>query len=145
MNVFMGEYQHTLDSKGRIILPARIREGLGDTFIATRGLDDCIFIYTMTEWANLEGKLKQLSLVKPEARAFSRYIFSGAAELEADKQGRVLLPPNLREYAKLEKDVVVIGVSTRIEIWNKEIWTQYNERMGPTVEQLSEHLIDFGI
>ena len=99
----------------------------------------------MTEWANLEGKLKQLSLVKPEARAFSRYIFSGAAELEADKQGRVLLPPNLREYAKLEKDVVVIGVSTRIEIWNKEIWTQYNERMGPTVEQLSEHLIYFGI
>ena len=145
MNVFMGEYQHTLDSKGRIILPARIRDGLGDTFIATRGLDDCLFIYPMTEWGNLEGKLKQLSLVKPEARAFSRYIFSGAAELEADKQGRVLLPPNLREYAKLEKDVVVIGVSTRIEIWNKEIWTQYNERMGPTVEQLSEHLIDFGI
>ena len=141
----MGEYQHTLDNKGRIILPAKIREGLGDTFVATRGLDDCIFIYTMAEWANLEGKLKQLSLVKPEARAFSRYIFLRAAELEADKQGRVLLPPNLRDYAKLEKDVVVIGVSTRIEIWNKDIWNQYNERMGPTVEQLSEHLIDFGI
>jgi len=145
MNVFMGEYQHTLDIKGRLILPAKIREGLGDTFIATRGLDDCIFVYTRDEWATLEGKLKQLSLVKPEARAFSRYIFSGAAELETDRQGRVLLPPNLREYAKLEKDVVVIGVSTRVEIWNKETWTAYNERMGPTVEQLSEHLTDFGI
>ena len=89
--------------------------------------------------------MKQLSLVKPEARAFSRYIFSGAAELEADKQGRVLLPPNLREYAKLEKDVVVIGVASRVEIWNKEAWQKYNERMGPTVEQLSEQLIDFGI
>ena len=143
--MFMGEYQHTLDGKGRISLPAKIREGLGDTFIATRGLDDCLFIYTKDEWANLEGKLKQLSLVKPEARAFSRYIFSGAAELESDKQGRVLLPPNLREYAKLEKDVVVIGVSTRVEIWNKDLWNRYNERMGPTVEQLSEHLIDFGI
>ena len=80
----MGEYQHTLDGKGRLILPAKIREGLGETFIATRGLDDCLFIYTREEWAALEGKLKQLSLVKPEARAFSRYIFSGAAELEAD-------------------------------------------------------------
>ena len=145
MNVFMGEYQHTLDGKGRLILPAKIREGLGETFIATRGLDDCLFIYTREEWAVLEGKLKQLSLVKPEARAFSRYIFSGAAELEADKQGRVLLSPNLREYAKLEKDVVVIGVASRVEIWNKEAWQKYNERMGPTVEQLSEQLIDFGI
>ena len=145
INVFMGEYQHTLDSKGRLILPAKIRDQLGDTFIATRGLDDCIFIYTLEEWAALEAKLKQLSLVKPEARAFSRYIFSGAAELEGDKQGRVLLPPNLREYAKLEKDVVVIGVSTRVEIWNKETWNHYNERMGPTVEQLSEQLTDFGI
>ena len=140
--MFMGEYQHTLDGKGRLILPAKIREGLGDTFIATRGLDGCLFVYTREEWAALEGKLKQLSLVKPEARAFSRYIFPGAAELEADKQGRVLLPPNLREYAKLEKDVVVIGVSTRVEIWNKELWNEYNTRMGPTVDQLSEHLID---
>ena len=143
--MFMGEYQHTLDGKGRLILPAKIREGLGETFIATRGLDDCLFIYPRTEWSALEAKLHQLPLVKPEARAFSRYIFSGAAELEADKQGRVLLPPNLREYAKLEKDVVVIGVATRVEIWSKESWARYNERMGPTVEQLSEHLTDFGI
>lgn len=143
--MFMGEYQHTLDSKGRLILPAKIRDGLGDTFIATRGLDNCIFIYTQEEWSLFEAKLKQLPLVKPEARAFVRYMFSGAAELEADKQGRILLPANLREYAKLEKDVVVMGVSSRVEIWSRENWQEYNARMGPTVEQLSEHLTDFGI
>lgn len=143
--MFMGEYQHTLDGKGRLILPAKIREGLGDTFIATRGLDECLFVFTREEWGALETKLKQLSLVKPEARAFSRYLFSGAAELESDKQGRVLLPPNLRDYAKLEKEIVVIGVANRVEIWDKEAWKNYNERMGPTVEQLSEQLIDFGI
>lgn len=143
--MFMGEFQHTLDGKGRLILPAKIREGLGDTFIATRGLDECLFVFTREEWGALETKLKQLSLVKPEARAFSRYLFSGAAELESDKQGRVLLPPNLREYAKLEKEIVVIGVANRVEIWDKEAWKNYNERMGPTVEQLSEQLIDFGI
>ena len=143
--MFMGEYQHTLDSKGRLILPAKIRDGLGDTFIATRGLDNCIFIYTQEEWSLFEAKLKQLPLVKPEARAFVRYMFSGAAELEADKQGRILLPSNLREYAKLEKDVVVMGVSSRVEIWSRENWQEYNARMGPTVEQLSEHLTDFGI
>ena len=143
--MFMGEFQHTLDGKGRLILPAKIREGLGDTFIATRGLDECLFVFTREEGGALETKLKQLSLVKPEARAFSRYLFSGAAELESDKQGRVLLPPNLREYAKLEKEIVVIGVANRVEIWDKEAWKNYNERMGPTVEQLSEQLIDFGI
>lgn len=143
--MFMGEYQHTLDNKGRLILPAKIREGLGDTFIATRGLDDCLFVYTLEEWALLEEKLKKMSLVKPEARAFSRYIFSGAAELEADKQGRVLLPPNLREYAKLEKDVVVIGVASRVEIWSRENWQSYSEKIGPTVEQVAENLVDFGI
>jgi MraZ protein len=145
MNVFMGEYQHTLDSKGRLILPSRIREGLGETFIATRGLDNCIFVYTKDELAAVEEKMRQLPLLKPEARAYVRYLFSGAAELEPDKQGRILLPTNLREHAKLEKDVVVMGVSSRVEIWSKENWQQYNERMGPTVEQLAENLIDFGI
>ena len=143
--MFMGEYQHTLDNKGRLILPAKIREGLGDTFIATIGLDECIFVFTREGWSVFEAKLRELPLGKPEARAFVRRIFSGAAELEADKQGRVLLPPNLRDHAKLEKDVVVMGVSSRVEIWSKEKWQQYSERMEPIVEQLSEHLIDFGI
>jgi MraZ protein len=143
--VFIGEYNHTIDTKGRLILPVKFREVLGFTFIATKGLDDCLFVYTMAEWAILEEKLRQLPLSKPEARAFVRFFFSGAAELDCDKQGRILLPGNLRDYAKLDKDVVVIGVSNRVEIWDKHCWEEYNASTAPTVAQIAEHLIDFGI
>ncbi len=143
--VFMGEYLHTVDNKGRLILPAKFREELGETFIATKGLDNCLFVYTQSEWAILEEKLKKLPLAKPEARAFVRFFFSGAAELECDKQGRVLLPTNLREHASLEKDVVVIGVSTRIEIWDKGAWDKYNQQISPTVAEIAENLADLGI
>lgn len=141
----MGEYLHSIDIKGRLILPAKFREGLGDTFIATKGLDNCLFVYTKDEWAILENKLKQLPLAKPEARAFVRFFFAGAAELECDKQGRVLIPNSLREHAKLDKDVVVLGVSNRIEIWSKEAWDSYNSEVGPTVAQIAENLVDLGI
>jgi MraZ protein len=143
--VFMGEYLHTIDNKGRLIFPAKFRELLGEGFIATKGLDNCLFVYCKDEWAIIENKLKQLPLAKPEARAFVRFFFSGAAELEYDKQGRVLLPNNLREYAKLEKDVVVLGVSNRIEIWDKNAWDQYNEQISPSVTQIAENLVDLGI
>lgn len=143
--MLMGEYIHTLDTKGRLILPAKFRDELGQRFIATKGLDDCLFVYAKDEWAILEEKLKRLPLGKPEARAFVRFFFSGAAEVECDRQGRVLLPNNLREHAKLDKDVVVIGVSNRIEIWDKERWTAYNEHIAPTVAQVAENLIDLGI
>ncbi|BBB93270.1 MAG TPA: division/cell wall cluster transcriptional repressor MraZ [Methylomusa anaerophila] len=143
--MFMGEYQHTIDNKGRLILPAKFRDELGEVFIATKGLDNCLFVYTKNEWAILEEKLKKLPLAKPEARAFVRFFFSGAAELECDKQGRVLLPNNLREYATLEKDVVVIGVSNRIEIWDETVWDKYNEEVSPTVAQIAENLADLGI
>ncbi|MCX7780029.1 MAG: division/cell wall cluster transcriptional repressor MraZ [Negativicutes bacterium] len=143
--MFMGEYLHSIDIKGRLILPAKFREDLGDRFIATKGLDNCLFVYTKEEWAILENKLKQLPLAKPEARAFVRFFFAGAAELEFDKQGRVLIPGSLREYAKLDKDVVVLGVSNRIEIWSKEAWDAYNGEIGPTVAQIAETLVDLGI
>jgi MraZ protein len=143
--VFMGEYLHTIDNKGRLIFPARFREELGETCIATKGLDNCLFVYTRDEWAILEEKLKKLPLAKPEARAFVRFFFSGAAELECDKQGRVLLPANLREHAQLDKDVVVIGVSTRIEIWDKAAWDEYNRQINPTVTAIAENLADLGI
>jgi len=143
--VLMGEYIHTLDTKGRLILPAKFRDELGQRFIATKGLDDCLFVYAKDEWAILEEKLKRLPLGKPEARAFVRFFFSGAAEVECDKQGRVLIPNNLREHAKLDKDVIVIGVSNRIEIWDKELWAVYNEQIAPTVAQVAENLIDLGI
>ena len=143
--MFMGEYTHTIDNKGRLIFPAKFREGLGEKFIATKGLDNCLFVYTQDEWTILEGKLKQLPLAKPEARAFVRFFFAGAAELEADRQGRVLLPNNLRDHARLDKDVIVIGVSNRIEIWGKEAWTEYNNQIGPEVARITESLVDLGI
>lgn len=143
--MFMGEYLHTVDNKGRLIFPVKFREALGERFIATKGLDDCLFVYTIEEWAILESKLKQLPLAKSEARAFVRFFFAGAAELERDKQGRVLLPPNLREYARLDKDVVVIGVSNRIEIWDRQIWADYNAKIGPEVATIAENLVDLGI
>jgi len=143
--VFMGEYLHTIDNKGRLIFPAKFREELGEKFIATKGLDNCLFVYSPAEWAILENKLKQLPLAKPEARAFVRFFFAGAAELEADKQGRVLLPAPLRDHARLDKDVVIIGVSTRIEIWGKEAWDEYNARIGPEVTNIAENLVDLGI
>jgi MraZ protein len=141
----MGEYLHTIDAKGRLILPAKFREELGELFIVTKGLDNCLFVYAKEEWAILEGKLKQLPLAKPEARAFVRFFFAGAAEVECDKQGRVLLPTNLREYAQVEKDVVILGVSNRVEIWSKSVWDSYNEQISPTVASIAESLVDLGI
>jgi len=143
--VFMGEYLHTIDNKGRLTFPVKFREGLGETFIATKGLDNCLFVYTQEEWAILEEKLKKLPMAKPEARAFVRFFFAGAAEVQCDKQGRVLLPPNLREYARLDKDVIVIGVSSRIEIWGKEAWDEYNNQIAPEVTKIAENLVDLGI
>ncbi len=141
----MGEYLHTIDAKGRLILPAKFREELGEIFVITKGLDNCLFVYAKEEWAILEGKLKQLPLAKPEARAFVRFFFGGAAELECDKQGRALVPPNLRDYAQLDKDVIVIGVSNRVEIWSKSVWDEYSKQISPTVAAIAENLVDLGI
>ena len=143
--MLMGEYLHTIDAKGRLILPAKFREELGEMFVITKGLDNCLFVYAKEEWAILEGKLKQLPLAKPEARAFVRFFFGGAAELECDKQGRALVPPNLRDYAQLDKDVIVIGVSNRVEIWSKPVWDEYSKRISPTVAAIAENLVDLGI
>ena len=120
--MFMGEYQHALDAKGRLIIPAKFREELGEGAIITRGLDNCLFLFPQEEWAVLEGKLKTLPLTKHDARQFVRFLFSGATECELDKQGRIVLPSNLREFAAIDKDAVVIGVSSRVEIWSKERW-----------------------
>ena len=108
-------------------------------------LDACLFGYSLSEWSVLEEKLKKLPLAKPEARAFARFFFAGAAEIGYDKQGRILLPPVLREHARLEKEVVVIGVSNRIEIWSQDAWQAYNEALAPSVSDLTQELIDLGI
>lgn len=143
--MLMGEYMHTIDAKGRVILPANFRSELGESFIITKGLDSCLFIYTMTEWENLSTKLKQLPLAKAEARAFVRFFFSGARQLECDKQGRFLVPAALRAHAKLQKDVVLIGISSRIELWSREEWNRYNEEINPSVSSIAENLVDLGI
>lgn len=143
--MLMGEYMHTIDAKGRVILPADFRSELGESFIITKGLDSCLFIYTMTEWENLSTKLKQRPLAKAEARAFVRFFFSGARQLECDKQGRFLVPAALRAHAKLQKDVVLIGISSRIELWSREEWNRYNEEINPSVSSIAENLVDLGI
>jgi len=118
--MLIGEYSHNIDAKGRLNFPARLREDLGERFIVTKGLDDCLFVYSLDEWKVLEQKIKELPLSK--ARAIQRYLFSGACEVEPDKQGRILIPANLREFAGLEKDIMVIGASNRAEIWNRSRW-----------------------
>ncbi|AZK46880.1 division/cell wall cluster transcriptional repressor MraZ [Paenibacillus lentus] len=141
--MFMGEFQHSIDDKGRIIIPAKFRELLGASFVVTRGLDQCLFVYPMEEWSVLEQKLKALPLMKSDARAFTRFFFSGATECEWDKQGRVNLPGNLRQYAKLEKDCVVLGVSNRVEIWSRDTWEQYFQQSEDTFNDIAEKLVDF--
>jgi MraZ protein len=145
MIMFMGEYRHTIDQKGRLIIPAKFRDDLGDKFVATKGLDRCLFVYSPDEWSNLEQRLKALPLTNKDARAFVRFFFAGAAECEIDKQGRILLPANLREYASLVKDVVLVGVLTRVEIWSKDIWDEYNEQANLDHESIAERMADLGI
>ncbi|WP_226665850.1 division/cell wall cluster transcriptional repressor MraZ [Metabacillus litoralis] len=143
--MFMGEYQHTIDLKGRMIVPSKFREGLGEAFVLTRGLDQCLFGYPMSEWKTIEDKLKALPLTKKDARAFTRFFFSGATECELDKQGRVNIATPLLQYAKLEKECVVIGVSNRIELWSKSIWEKYVAEQEDSFEEIAENMIDFDI
>ncbi|SEN08376.1 division/cell wall cluster transcriptional repressor MraZ [Lihuaxuella thermophila] len=143
--MFMGEYRHTIDGKGRIIIPAKFREGLGDSFVVTRGLDQCLFAYPRSEWTQLEQKLKALPFTKADARKFTRFFFSGACEVELDKQGRILLPPNLRDFAKLKKDCVIIGVSTRVEIWSKDLWEDYYLSSEDSFNEIAESIVDLDL
>ncbi|KPU28329.1 cell division protein MraZ [Caloranaerobacter sp. TR13] len=143
--MFIGEYQHSIDKKGRLIIPAKFRENLGESFILTKGLDNCLFVYPKSEWKVLEEKLKSLPLTRKDARAFVRFFFAGATECELDKQGRILIPSNLREHCKLVKDAIIIGVSNRVEIWSKEEWISYNEDEDLSYENIAEKMAELGI
>jgi len=143
--MFIGEYQHSLDSKNRITMPSKFREELGESFVMTKGMDDCLFIYSMNEWKIVEDKLKSLPMTSKDARAFVRFFFAGASECEIDKQGRVLIPTNLKDYAKIEKDTVVIGVSTRIEIWSLDEWNRFNNDANISYEDVAEKMAQLGI
>lgn len=142
--MLIGEFEHSLDAKGRLIMPAKLRETIGDKFVVTKGLDGCLFAFSLAEWLNFEEKLKSLPLSNRNSREFTRFFLSGATECEIDKQGRFLIPTNLRESANLQKEVVIIGVGTRIEIWDKEKWNSYNDE-NISVEDIAENMTMLGI
>ncbi len=142
--MFMGEYQHNLDEKGRVTVPARFREGLGAEFVMTKGLDNCLFIYPTDEWEVLTEKLRQLPFTRSDARAFVRLFFSGAAHAVFDSQGRTIIPANLRTYADLDKEAVIIGVGSRIEIWDRREWERFQDATEESYEELAEELTDLG-
>ena len=141
----MGEFQHNIDAKGRIIIPAKLREDLGAKFVITRGLDGCVFGYPLDNWEKIQEKLKQLPLAKKEARAFTRFFYSAAAEAEIDKQGRINIPSTLVDYANLEKECLVLGVSDRIEIWSKARWESVSSEIEESFEEIAEDMLDFGL
>lgn len=141
--MFMGEYAHTVDEKGRLIIPAKLREELGNNFVVTKGLDGCLFVYANDEWKKVEDKLKTLSLTNKDARAFQRFMMSGANSVELDKQGRILISSSLRSFAHLEKDVVLLGVANRVEIWNRDSWEAAS--MAVDIDNISDKLPDFEI
>ena len=140
-----GEFQHNIDAKGRIIIPAKLREDLGAKFVITRGLDGCVFGYPLENWEKIQEKLKQLPLAKKEARAFTRFFYSAAAEVEIDKQGRINVPSTLVDYANLEKECLVLGVSDRIEIWSKARWESVSSEIEESFEEIAEDMLDFGL
>ena len=142
--MFMGEYNHTIDAKGRLIVPVKFREILGDNFIVTKGLDGCLFVYPNDEWTRFEEKLKGLPLTNKNARQFTRIFLAGAAACEVDKQGRILLPQVLREFASLEKDVVLVGVASRIEIWSRERWDESMNTYDGDMDEVAENMESLG-
>lgn len=143
--MFLGEFRHSLDKKGRVILPAKFREALTDGIVVTRGLDNCLWIFPKAEWYQVEDGIRKLSLTKNNARKFTRFLLGGATEEELDRQGRVSLPSHLREYAGLIKEIVIIGVSNRLEVWSKENWEKYAKEAEESFVDVAEELAEFEI
>jgi len=144
--VFYGEYSHTLDKKGRLIIPSRFRDVIKDSGIeklyVTRGLDECLFIFSEDEWRVQENKFKSMSFTKREVRKFRRLFFSGAIETAPDKQWRILIPDYLKEYAHLSRSIVIIGVSNRIEVWDKKKWKDFYTTTKENYEDIAEGIIE---
>lgn len=145
LSMFMGEFQHSIDAKGRLIVPSKLREKLGEKFVVTRGLDGCLFGYPLSEWEKLEEKLNEMPLAKKDARTFVRFFYSAATECEIDKQGRINIPVTLRNHADLTKSCVIIGVSNRIEIWDETRWQAFSEEAEENFDEIAETMIDFGL
>jgi MraZ protein len=144
--MFYGEHEHTIDRKGRLIIPSKFREVFKEHYIekfyVTRGLDGCLFVFTEDEWKNQESKFKNMSFTKKESRKFNRFYFSGACDLACDKQGRILIPQYLKDYAGIKRDVIIVGVSNRIEIWSKDKWKDFYDNTKDTFEDIAEKMIE---
>ena len=140
MPMFMGEYHHTIDDKGRLIIPSKFRTELGESFVITRGLENCLIVYSLVEWNKIVDKLKKLPFTKKDARNFTRFFLSGATITELDKQGRANIQASLIDYASLEKDCVVIGVNDRLEIWSKDKWEEFFNANSDQLSDIAENL-----
>lgn len=143
--MFIGEYKYTMDKKRRMSVPAKMREDLGDKAVITRGIDNCLVLYPVSVWEELAEKLQSLPSARGESRAFVRLMFSGAAEVTFDKLGRILVPSYLADYANLEKEVAIIGMGNRIEVWEEERWSDYRKKKETKVENMAEKLEELGI
>ncbi|QUI23199.1 division/cell wall cluster transcriptional repressor MraZ [Vallitalea pronyensis] len=143
--MFIGEYKHSIDDKGRLIVPAKFRSLLGEAFYITKGFDQCIFVYTEDEWNKFIEKLNNNPMKKKDARRIQRFFIASATECMLDKQGRILIPSHLRDYSEIEKEVILIGVSNRVEIWSKENWEAYNEDDDLDISDLAEDMEDLDI
>ena len=138
--MFMGEYHHSIDEKGRLIIPSKFRTELGDSFVMTRGLENCLFVYSLVEWNKITEKLKKLPFTKQNARNFNRFLLSGATITELDKQGRANIPSTLVDFASLDKDCVIIGVNDRLEIWSKSKWENFFSENEDKLSDIAEDL-----
>jgi len=143
--MFLGRFGHTIDVKGRLTIPAKYRPSLATGVVITRGIDHCLYIYPLAEWQQLADKVRELPLTKRDARAFARLLFSEAADCIPDKQGRVLIPAYLREYADLRNEVIIAGLGNRLEVWNPDAWKQNNSELEQDAEALAENLGALGI
>lgn len=143
--MFIGEYSHTIDEKGRLAVPTKFRAALIKGAVVTRGLDQSLFLYTKSEWEKLAAKLVSLPLSQKNARAFARLMLAGAMDVSLDKQGRIILPQYLRNYASLQKNCIIAGLYNRLEIWDRENWQQYKRNAEKESTDIAEELSDFGI
>lgn len=143
--MLIGEYRHSIDNKKRIAVPSKMRKALGESAVITRGLDSCLFVYPKTEWEKLVSKLSELPLGTGSTRSFVRFLLSGATEVELDQLGRILLPDFLKSYARLQKTAVVVGVHTRLEIWDSSVWDDYKKKAESNADELAEKLGELGV
>jgi len=142
--MFIGEYKHTIDEKGRTSIPSKFRGELASGCVVTRGLDKCLWIYPLQEWQNLAEKIADLPITQKNARSFSRLMLAGASDLELDRIGRINLPSYLRDYAKIKKDVAIVGVYNRVEIWPADVWSNFKKEMEESGDEVAESLSEIG-